>query len=83
MFYYDKNIICDFQFENSEDEKGPKQINFSIMLSKINKLCNNSQVEVIIGKVLDWSIETDENILQILCDLDLEHVAAKYMFTYP
>lgn len=53
------------------------------MLSKINALCNNSQIEDIIGQVLEWKISKDENILKILCDLDLEHIAAKYMFTYP
>ena len=48
---------------DSDMEKGAKKLNFQIMLQKVNKLCNNSQVEGIIGKVLDWAIETEENIL--------------------
>ncbi len=59
-----------------------RDLNFEIMLHKVNVLCNNSQVEEIIGIVLDWKINTNENILRILCDLDLEHVAGRYMFVY-
>jgi hypothetical protein len=59
-----------------------KYLNFEMILHKVNALCNNSQVEDIIGTILDWNIETDENILKILCDLDLERIAARYMFTY-
>jgi hypothetical protein len=59
-----------------------RDLNFEIMLKKVNQFCNNSQVEEIIGLVLGWKLNTEENILKILCDLDLEHIASRYMFVY-
>jgi len=53
------------------------------MLHKISSLCNNSEIEDLIGMVLEWKLHTDENMLKILCDLDLEHIAAAHMFSYP
>jgi hypothetical protein len=75
-------MIVDYVAKEGDEEK-EQVLNFEIMLHKISGLCNNSEVEEIIGMVLDWNLHTDENMLKILCDLDLEHIAAQHMFSYP
>ncbi len=68
-------MIVDYVAKEGDDP-GEQVLNFEIMLHKISGLCNNSEVEDIIGMVLDWKLHTEENMLKILCDLDLEHIAA-------
>jgi hypothetical protein len=41
IFYYDKNIIVDY-LDEKDNKKGPKALNFYMMIDKINRLCNNS-----------------------------------------
>ena len=72
----------DYQEKEGEDPV-ETLLTFEIMLRKVNVLCNNSEIEDLIGSVLEWKIHTDENMLKILIDLDLENIATKHMFTYP
>ena len=78
VFYYEKHLIVDY-----EDEEGDlisRFLNFEMIIEKVSSFCFNSEVEQVLASILDWKFTTEENILKILVDLELEHLAAKYMF---
>jgi len=78
VFYYEKHLIVDY-----EDEEGDlisRYLNFEMIIEKVSNFCYNSEVEQVLASILDWKFTTEENILKILVDLELEHLAGKYMF---
>ena len=53
------------------------------LVTKINEVFQHKEAEEHITKVLSWKFETHSNVLKLLCEMQHERIAAKFMDYFP
>lgn len=89
VFFYEKNYLE--TLENDDDPQGQmnestlgkdKHLTIERIINKVNDIFDFQQGEEILSVILGWKFSASTNILQLLCDLGHERVAAKFMNDY-
>ena len=84
IFFYARTTI-DLQTDDSADDESDnttRQYTIEELLQKIASTFTPKEAEELLTKVLSWNFPASSNLLKLLCDLQHESVAARFMQHY-